>query len=88
MSDSTGFSVAVGKRQLFLDDFDIEQLSNLRRSLHQPIKKGAVIRNPDPDATVQTRNAPYWDPDHEAFFLRTIGVKDNTWQSPAGLGTV
>lgn len=85
MSDSTGFSVAVGKRQLFLDDFDIEQLSNLRRSLHQPIKKGAVIRNPDPDATVQTRNAPYWDPDQEAFFLRTIGVKDNTWQSPDGL---
>ena len=32
-----------GRRQLFLDDYAVDKLENLTRTLHQPDKKGAVI---------------------------------------------
>ena len=58
-----------GQRQLFLDDFVIEDMNRLRRTMHQPVKKGAVIR-PDWPAGVtglQTRAAPFWDPLDRVF---------------------
>ena len=38
------FSVELGQRQLFLDDFGIARMVNLKRTMHQTAKKGAVIR--------------------------------------------
>ena len=57
------------QRQLFLDDCGIAKIENLERTLHQPVKKGAVIRVDylaHPGITVQTRTAPVWDPDRRS----------------------
>ncbi len=84
MSDPAEFSIPVGQRQLFLDDVGIDQLTNLKRTLHQPDKKGAVIRSPDPDSTIQTRNAPFWEPEQQLYRLQVLAVEENAWQSPDG----
>ncbi len=53
-----------GQRQLFLDDFAIEEMRGLRRVMHQPVKKGAVIRPnwPAGETSLQTRSTAFWDP--------------------------
>ena len=57
------FTVEPGQRQLFLDDFGVEKIENLTRTLHQPAKKGAVVRPTSPSEIVlQIRCAPAWDP--------------------------
>ena len=64
-----GFAVAAGERQLFLDDVGIAEREHLQRVMHQPAKKGAVIR-PDRAAgvhCVQVRTAPVWDPEAGLF---------------------
>ena len=76
MSADKEFVVPAGQRQLFIDGHGIESMDNLARRLHQPSKKGAVIR---PDFTrgergVQTRSAPHWDPEMEAFRLLADGA--------------
>ncbi|MEM7131044.1 MAG: hypothetical protein AAF702_32280 [Chloroflexota bacterium] len=76
------------ERQLFLDDVDIAQLENLRRTMHQPNKKGAVIRrNPVTQRATgaaygavyrpQTRSAPAWDPETNVWKFWTIGDKQH-----------
>ena len=63
------FRVEPGERQLFLDDHGIAGIRNLERAMHQPVKKGAVIR-PDPGvgvACVQVRTSPVWDPRQNVF---------------------
>ena len=49
MNNTTGFNIPCDQRQLFLDDVGIEHLENLTRTLHQPSKKGAVVRSAEPD---------------------------------------
>jgi len=85
MSATTEFRVPTGQRQVFLDDVGIETLTNLTRSLHQPDKKGAVIRSPDPSQTIQTRNSPSWDPQTELYKTWVIGMENSARQSPDGL---
>ncbi len=63
------FEVPKGERQLFLDDLGVASTNHLTRTMHPPVKKGAVIR-PDPatgSGAIQTRTAPFWDPDREIF---------------------
>ncbi|MEO2031953.1 MAG: hypothetical protein ABGZ35_07690 [Planctomycetaceae bacterium] len=79
------FRVSVGERQLFLDDHGIVGISNLRRTMHQPAKRGAVIRSPQPTKTIQTRTAPVWDEKAELYKIWVITVDDNLWQSRDGL---
>lgn len=58
------FQVPAGQRQLFLDDVGIAKIENLKRTMHQPDKKGAVIR-PDPNrpqGALQIRTAPFLVP--------------------------
>ena len=58
------FEVVPGQRQLFLDKAGIAEIDSLKQTLHQPIKKGAVIRPTYPaEMTLQTRCAPAWDPE-------------------------
>jgi len=56
------FHVPLGERQLFLDDVGIAKVENLKRSMHQPVKRGAVII-PDQqwETGLQTRCTPVWD---------------------------
>jgi len=76
------FEVTGGERQLFLDDLGIASIDNLSRTMHAPVKKGAVIR-PDPTkgGAIQTRTAPFWDPDRKIFRYMAEGW----WESQDGL---
>ena len=86
------FQVPAGERQLFLDDIGIAKIENLTRTMHQPEKKGAVIR-PNwhrGEHTMQIRNAPNWDRQRQVFrFLvsETGGPKtiSTVWESHDGL---
>jgi len=66
------FSVITGQRQLFLDDYGIAKMEGVVRTMHQPDKKGAVIR-PMPGDTdlgcIQIRTAPIWDPEKKVWKL-------------------
>ena len=63
--------VPIGERQLFLDDYIVSEINNLKRTMHQPAKRGAVIR-PDPDRgenCLLTHSAPSWDRRAKVFKL-------------------
>ena len=65
--------VPPGQRQLFLDDYGIAKLEHLTRTMHQPVKRGAVIKPDRPwELTLQTRCAPAWDPQEKCFKLWMI----------------
>jgi len=69
------FRVPLGERQLFLDDHGIASIEHLERTMHQPAKKGAVIR---PDTTMginslQIRMAPTWSPEKKVWQLWDCG---------------
>ena len=66
------FSVPLGQRQLFLDDVGIASMENLERVMHQPSKKGSVIRPCGYESVLQTRSAPMWDPEAKIFKLWMI----------------
>ncbi|MCA9232382.1 MAG: hypothetical protein KDA57_17165, partial [Planctomycetales bacterium] len=82
---SVDFQVPLGQRQLFLDDYGVSEIVNLQHTLHQPTKRGAVIRSPQPTKSIQTRTAPVWDADAQLYKIWTITVDDNLWQSQDGL---
>jgi len=70
------FTVSAGDRKLFLDDVGVAKIENLKRTMHRPAKKGAVIR-PDwhvGEQNKQTRTVPVWNPDRRIFqFLDLYG---------------
>ncbi len=70
------FQVRPGQRQLFLDDVGIARIENLRRTMHSPKKKGAVIRPSWHGLDAQAkangvnaiiRSAPVFDLDQQVF---------------------
>ena len=63
-----------GERQLFIDDYSIQDLQGLHQTMHQPVKKGAVIRPnwPEGETSLQTRSAPFWDPLARVFKMWLI----------------
>ncbi|MCA9448259.1 MAG: hypothetical protein KC931_14160, partial [Candidatus Omnitrophica bacterium] len=66
-------SLPTGERQLFLDDHLIAKTEDLKRTLHQPDKKGAVIVPDRPwEVSLQTRCAPAWDPEQGLYKLWLI----------------
>jgi len=58
-----------GCKQLFLDDFVVAETSGLCRTMHQPEKRGAVLRPdiPSDGALVQVRAAPMWVPGEAVY---------------------
>ena len=79
------FRVPLGERQLFLDDHGIASIEHLERTMHQPTKKGAVIR-PDPakGGSFQIRSAPLWDPKEELLkLLVAVSLSPCAGQNPA-----
>lgn len=77
--------IASGQRQLFLDDVSISKIENLKRTLHQPQKRGAVIRSVNPTQTIQTRMAPLWDPGAQHYKQWVIGTDSPLRVSSDGL---
>ena len=62
-----------GQRQLFLDDYCIASVDGLARTMHEPVKKGAVIVPEAPwETSLQTRSAPAWDAAEERYKLWLI----------------
>ena len=60
-------------RQLFLDDFIVQRIDGLKRVMHQPVKRGAVIRPDQPwETSLQTRCSPAWDAERKRFKLWLI----------------
>ena len=71
------FKVVPGQRQLFLDNAGIDEIDSLKQTLHQPIKKGAVIRPTYPaEMTLQTRSAPAWDPEARLWKMWLVNSGD------------
>lgn len=84
-AEADDFQVPSGERQLFLDDRGLAKIENLARTMHRPMKRGAVIRGPDPKKTIQTRTAPVWDPNENLYKTWAITIDENLWQSRDGL---
>ena len=75
------FIVPAGQRQLFLDDYGVARIENLKKTLHQPVKKGAVVEPDlkyDPQVgSLQIRMAPIWDPDREVWKLYELSTPND-----------
>ena len=78
-------NIPIGQRQLFLDDNAVGKIENLKRSLHQPQKRGAVIRAVNPSQTIQIRTAPVWDPEAKQFKLWVMSTDQSLRVSNDGL---
>ncbi|MCA9092081.1 MAG: hypothetical protein KDA68_01235 [Planctomycetaceae bacterium] len=74
-----------GQRQLFLDDYVIGELQGLKRTLHSPKKRGAVIRGAKPWQTLQIRTAPVWDAEAKVYKIWLISTDRPFWTSADGL---
>ena len=87
MKDKKAFGFPLKQRQLFLDDCGIAEIRNLKRRMHQPAKKGAVIR-PDLSAgetSHDTNCAPAWDESRQAYRWAVNSTKTWIWESKDGL---
>lgn len=67
------FKVPACERQLFFDDHGIAEIHSLIRTMHQPAKRGAVIRPDQPwETALQTRCVPAWDEADQVFKIWLI----------------
>jgi hypothetical protein len=65
--------IPANERQLFLDDYLIASTSGLRKTMHPPEKKGAVVWPNRPwETSLQTRCAPIWDERERIYKLWMI----------------
>ena len=86
MTEEAVFHIPTGERQLFLDDVGVVHIENLQKTMHQPDKKGAVIRrDPIIGGNPEIRSAPAWDRDEQVWKLWTVCVTPEELQGEAGL---
>ena len=65
---SADLRVPAGERQLFLDDYGVAEIADLSRTMHQPTKKGAVIRPAVPgEQSVLLLSSPIWSREDERY---------------------
>lgn len=83
-SAEPAIEIPAGQRQLFLDDYVIAELAGLKRTLHRPRKRGAVIRSAAGE-TIQIRTAPVWDPEANVYKLWLLSTQRPLWISAEGL---
>jgi hypothetical protein len=82
-------------RMLFLDDYHIERMDGLVRTMHTPAKRGAVLRPDRPweGDSPQIRSAPVYDPDsrlYKMWYARHCYAESDdgvNWRKPS-LGLV
>ena len=67
MQPESSFAVECGRRQLFIDGHGVAASDHLQWRMHQPSKKGAVIRAER--GSLQTRSMPAWDSEKEQYKL-------------------
>ncbi|MCP4852936.1 MAG: hypothetical protein GY903_00390 [Fuerstiella sp.] len=72
-----------GRKQLVLDNHAIQTMTGLRRTMHEPEKKGAVFQ---PKGTtdgirVQTSSAPVWVPGEDVYklFYMAFPYRNSDW---------
>ncbi len=60
-----------GQRQLFLDDLIVQEMAGLKRVMHQPVRRGAVVKpdTPSDGTLIQIRSSPMWDPVEQVYKL-------------------
>ena len=58
-----------GRKQLFLDDYVLERVTNLQRTMHQPQKRGPVVKadRPSDGQSIATFSAPLWVPSEGVY---------------------
>jgi hypothetical protein len=67
---ASSIDIPVGERQLFLDDYCIAKQQHLTTTMHQPEKKGAVVRPDGPgEIALQIRCAPVWNDKQRLYKL-------------------
>ena len=75
---SEAIDVPIGQRQLFLDDYGVAKTRGLQRTMHQPEKKGAVVRPDQPwELWLQTHCMPAWDEQQQIFKLWLLNCTPN-----------
>ena len=85
VSAADAVQIPAGQRQLFLDDYVIAEIHGLKRMLHQPQKRGAVIRGRRKGETIQIRTAPVWDADAKLYKIWLLNADVTLWLSADGL---
>jgi hypothetical protein len=63
--------LTTGQHELFLDNFIVEKLAGVQRTMHQPEKRGALLRPdiPSDGDLIQVRSAPLWVPEDGLYKL-------------------
>ena len=79
------FRLTLGQRHLFVDEVEVASREGLTRTLHQPTKRGAVIRARNPSQTIQIRTAPVWDPAAKHYKLWVMSTDEPLRISEDGL---
>ena len=56
---------------LFLDEEGVVNIDNLSRTMHQPVKRGPVVKPdiPSDGSSIQIRSAPMWDHEQKVYKL-------------------
>jgi len=81
-------------KHLFIDDHVVEEIDNLVRKLHQPLKfeRNAVVRPEHrwENAAIQIRTTPAWVPEERVFkmlYFASAGPVDSDIGGPSGTGS-
>ena len=73
------------RRQLFLDDFMIDRMNGLTRTMHQPVKRGPVLKAEEPweGVYIGVFSPPMWIPD-EGIFKQVYECRYDGYRGKAG----
>jgi len=65
----------IGRKELFLDNYVLAGVENVKRQLHQPHKDGAVVRPDQPweGGSIQIRMGPSWNPQEKLWMMFYLG---------------
>ena len=58
-----------GRKQLFMDDFVVQEVSNLERRMHRPERRGPLLKadRPSDGVLIALASAPMWVPDEGVY---------------------
>ena len=64
-------SLQPGQKQLFLDDFIVQETHNLNRTMHRPVKSDPILKadRPSDGSMIALASAPMWIPDEGVYKL-------------------